>query len=118
MSKQKRENNSIKIINKTPHPITILDEEYQPQKKFEACSKEDLIRLEEITVPAGEVNGIPITETVYGEPEGLPESAEGTYYIVFQLVKNALPKRDDLLVPAQVVRDEEDNIIGCHSLGR
>lgn len=40
------------------------------------------------------------------------------YYIVSQLVKSALPDREDLLVPAEVVRDEQGHIIGCRSLGR
>jgi hypothetical protein len=40
-----------------------------------------------------------------------------TYYIVSQLVKSALPNRCDLLVPAEVQRDEKGNIIGCRSLG-
>ena len=40
-----------------------------------------------------------------------------TYYIVSQLIKSALPKRVDLLVPAEVVRDDNGNIIGCRSLG-
>jgi hypothetical protein len=40
-----------------------------------------------------------------------------TYYIVSQIIKNALPHRDDLLVPADVVRDDRGNIIGCKSLG-
>ena len=42
----------------------------------------------------------------------------GVFYIVSQLVKNALPDRTDLLVPAEVVRDGNGNIIGCKSLGR
>jgi hypothetical protein len=32
-------------------------------------------------------------------------------------VKSALPERIDLLVPAEMVRDKEGNIIGCQSLG-
>ena len=70
------------------------------------------------TEPAGEVMGISVTRTVFGEPVGLPEPEVGTCYIVSQLVKNALPERDDLVVPAEVVRDADGNIIGCKSLGR
>ena len=40
-----------------------------------------------------------------------------TFYIVSQLVKSALPNRSDLLVPAEMVRDEKGMIIGCKSLG-
>ena len=39
------------------------------------------------------------------------------YYIVSQLIKSAFPERNDLLVPAEVVRDSSGNIVGCRSLG-
>lgn len=44
-------------------------------------------------------------------------SVPKAYYIVSQLVKNALPHRRDLIVPAEVVRDDTGNIIGCRSFG-
>jgi hypothetical protein len=62
-------------------------------------------------------DGTPLTKTGFGDVEGLPEYKSGTYYIVSQIVKNALPKRWDLLVPAEVVRDSRGTIIGCKSLG-
>ena len=77
-----------------------------------------LIRLKATTVADEPIAGIPTSRTVFGEPEGLPAYQEDTYYIVSQLVKSALPERADLLVPAEVVRDESGNIIGCRSLGR
>lgn len=64
-----------------------------------------------------EIDGVKITTTQFGEPEGLPDFEEGVFYITSQLVKSALPQRSDLLVPAEVVRDENGNIIGCKSLG-
>lgn len=54
---------------------------------------------------------------LFWEPVGLPEPKLGTCYIVSQLVKNALPERDNLVVPAKVVRNAAGNIIGCKSLG-
>ena len=77
------------------------------------------IRLKQTVVEDAPLSdGTPTTRTVFGEPEGLPDFVEGTFYIVSQLVKSALPQRNDLLVPAEVVRDSEGNIIGCFSLGR
>lgn len=63
-----------------------------------------------------EEGGIPLTRTVYGKAEGLSDYKEGTFYIVSQLVKNALPQRKDLLVPTNVVRNKAGNIVGCESL--
>ena len=105
------------IINATPHAVNLLDENNQEVKTW---PKGELsIRLKVETVSAEPLpDGTPTTRTQYGEPEGLPDYEEGIYYIVSQLVKSALPNRNDLLVPAEVQRDTDGNIIGCRSLGR
>lgn len=104
------------IINMTPHPITIVDDSNVVIKTIPASGT--LIRLQASTVDAGfTVDDIKVTKTVFGSPEGLPEYSLGTFYVVSQLVKSALPQRSDLLVPADVVRDSNGNIIGCKSLG-
>jgi hypothetical protein len=101
----------------TPHAITVCDGDGKTVKVYP--KGENLIRLSVKTVPADFLpDGTPTTVTEFGQPEGLPEYQRGTFYIVSQLVKNALPLRTDLLVPAEVVRDEAGNIIGCKSLGR
>src|SRR4030042_444641 len=61
---------------------------------------------------------IPTSRTEFGDVVGLSPQADGVYYIVSQLVKSTLPDRTDLLVPAELVRDERGNIVGCGSLGR
>jgi hypothetical protein len=103
-----------KIVNFTPHPITIVDGENKVVRTIESSG---LIRLASKTVSNGIIGGLPISKTVFGEPEGLPDFVEGTFIIVSQLVKSALPNRTDLLVPAEVVRDGKGNVIGCKSLG-
>lgn len=105
----------IKIINMTPHPIVILDEKNELKRTFQT---EGLIRLKSEVKRVEEIEGVPISSTLFGEPEGLPDYEVGTFFIVSQLIKSALPGRKDLLVPAEVVRDENGNIIGCRSLGK
>ncbi len=103
------------VLNFTPHPISVVNAEGEVVKTF---NPDGLVRLKATTEAAGfEVEGVPVTKTVFGEPEGLPEPQEGTFLIVSQLVKTALPQRADLLVPAEVVRDAEGKIVGCKSLG-
>jgi len=102
------------LINLTPHPINICDEAGKVVRVFQS---EGLVRLKAVTVTVGEIDGIHLTRTEFGQPEGLPEFSEGKMYIVSQLVKSALPGRKDLLVPSEVVRDEKGNIIGCKALG-
>ena len=102
------------IKNLTPHPVNICNNAGDIVRVFQS---EGLVRLKATTVVAGEIDGIPVTKTEFGQVEGLPEFQEGVFIVVSQLVKNALPSRFDLLVPAEVVRDEKGNIIGCKSLG-
>ncbi len=121
----------MKIINMTPHGITILNDKGMSIRDIPASGQ--MIRLDAKTVSVGSLTetlssiddesiaetsvDIPLTKTTYGETNCLPKYQNGTYYIVSQLVKSAFPKRMDFLVPAQVVRDEKGNIIGCLSLG-
>jgi len=107
----------MKIINKTPHPINIVNENNEIITVYP--KSDSLIRLGMQTIQCDPLpDGTPTSRTQYGNAEGLPEYSEGTFYIVSQLIKSALPERTDLLVPAEVVRDETGNIIGCKSLGR
>lgn len=103
-----------KIINKTPHPVYILDKHKKVIRVFPKSS--GMIRVEESTKFVRTINDVPITCTTWGDTNDVPAPVEGTYYIVSQLVKNALPHRTDLLVPKQVIRDKQGNIIGCQSL--
>ena len=104
-----------RIINKTPHKVNIVDKNGNVYRTFPKC--DSLIRLEMHTNNIGEVNQVPLSRTVFGKPVDLPKFEQGTYYIVSQLVKNALPNRIDLLVPAELFRDSKGNIVGCKSLG-
>ncbi len=106
----------MKIINKTPHPVNIVDENGKNIATFPKA--DETIRLAVKTERKEPIGNIPTSVTIFGEPEGLPNYQEGTFYIVSQLVKNALPGRDDLLTPAEVVRNDDGQIIGCKSLGR
>jgi hypothetical protein len=132
------------IKNLTPHPVVIVYTEEDPRPIITIQPKEIPARLSAWTENAGSADGIPMTRTVFGKPINLPDQAfecpacgdigphinfNGVtpccnaqpfmvWLIVSQIVKNALPDREDLLVPAQVVRDGEGNIIGCRSLGR
>ena len=99
------------IINKTPHPVYVLDDKHQVIRMFP--KSKGMIRVTEHTKELNPIAGIPICSTTWGETTDVPGPIEGTYYIVSQLVKNALPYRPDLLVPKRVVRDKAGNIIGC-----
>lgn len=107
----------MEIINMTPHPVTICDGEGRVLREYPASGAQ--IRLRSETIREGSLpDGTPLSKTIFGEATGLPEEMVGTLYIVSQLVKSALPNRADLLVPAEVLRDQSGNIVGCQSLGK
>lgn len=105
-----------KIVNKTPHAVYILNEDGTILRVFPKSN--GMIRVKEDSRRVGMIDGIPISNTTWSEEVDIPEFNEGTFYIVSQLVKNALPKRTDLLVPKDVVRDDKGNIMGCKCLDR
>lgn len=102
--------------NFTPHEINLLDENQQVILTIQP--EETPIRLSQSTVQVDEIAGVAITETQFGETQGLPEQQEGVYLIVSRLVLSANPERSDLLVPNQLVRDDNGRILGCQSLAR
>lgn len=110
---------NMKIINLTPHEVTIYDKEGFVKETFES---EGIARVKQTSVKIGELNGIELVKTSYGEPEGLPAFAEGTYYIVSQITANAAREQGrttaDLLLTSDSVRDAEGNIVGCRQLAQ
>lgn len=129
----------MKIVNMTPHAIHIVDGDGQVVKTYEKGDSQIRLAVKTVQLEPLE-DGTPTSRTEFGEAEGLPEyegykshfgPGEGgydsdydmdgsplVYYIVSQLVKNAFPERTDLLVPAEVARDDKGVILGCRSLGR
>lgn len=103
-----------KILNKTPHEVTILDEKGDIDQVIPAVKGEEW-RLDETTTLQGYINGIRVTQTIYRCSQ-LPEHKKGVWYIVSALFKLHYPDRDDLLVPAEVIRDGS-KVIGCLSIG-
>ena len=107
------------IINLTPHPINILNEEGNVIKVFES---ESVARAAQKDVEIGTLEGIPIIETTFGELVDLPEYSQGTYYIVSALTAKAasLSGRStrDLFLTGKTVRNSNGQIIGCQALAR
>lgn len=62
------------------------------------------------------IDGVPITVQDIGEVQGVPEEKPNTYYIVSQMVRDALPERKDLLVAGPKVKNIQGYTIGCKSL--
>lgn len=104
----------MKIVNLTPHSITFVKE----SGNLVIEPSGTIARVSTSTQVIGEIDGVPITETVFGEVENLPEPQEDTIFLVSSLVAQRCKERSDVFIPNESVRDSEGRIIGCKSFGR
>lgn len=100
------------IVNLTPHAVNLISDNttvFPPSGT--------IARVDQAVNPLPDVDGMPTCEVV---PTGgnLPPSQAGTWYIVSRLVFDQCPDRYDLLVPQDLVRDEQGVILGCRSFSR
>lgn len=110
------------IINLTPHTITFISANNNMQK-YELAPSGVVARVAAHTENIGEVRTpegfvIPVTQTVFGQVEGLPAPEEGVVYVVSSLVAGRVPDRKDVFIPNESIRDDKGHIIGCLSLGK
>ena len=108
----------MKLKNFTPHNVVIVINE---STKI-VIPSDGIARVTEAktVAPSIDVDGV-IVETFkssFGEVENLPPQEDGVMVIVSAMVASAAKDRNDLLVPGELVRDNDGNIIGCKSLRR
>lgn len=103
----------MKIINLTPHEIN-LHQENGNVVTIKPSGNAARIAVKREVVDT--ILGCPVTRSVFGEVEGLPEEKEGVILLVSALVRNAFPERKDLFSPGNLVRDKNGAVIGCSTL--
>lgn len=108
------------LINLTPHAINLHFEnnimQIQPSGEVARVNMTDrpfgFVSLDE---PIHRLL-IPINKVAYGKVEGLPEPQDGVIYIVSAMVAQAVPDRDDVVFPYDLVRDEQGQVKGARTL--
>jgi len=105
------------IINLTPHALNIQGE---GEKFVSLPPSGEVARVsvsynDSATIELDEVK-IPVRIPVYGEIVGLPDPVPGNLYIVSGMVKAAVPGRDDVLSPGELIRAADGQPIGCDGL--
>ena len=101
------------LKNLTPHPIRLP----RPDgSTIDLPTSGQVPRVSLTAQPAGELDGVLVTCTVAGEIEGLPAPEAGTYLVVSRVVADAARDRSDLLVPGDLVRDDQGRVIGARRL--
>ena len=98
----------MKIINLTPHPISITDGPTFPPSGTVA-------RVTTQQVDAGTVAGIQVKEQTFGDIVGLPDPQPDTVFVVSAIVLAAAKAagRTDVVAPntANAVRDNDGHIV-------
>lgn len=126
-----------KIINMTPHDITVLDEANTVFDKASRSYKVNgepvisktyptsgtVMRCTQKETDAGSLDGVSLYTVQFGTVEVVSKDGtvadfdtpvhEGVYYIVSNIIKNALSDRSDLLVPTHMVRNDKGQPVGC-----
>ena len=104
-----------KIINLTPHELTLFSEDDRILRKISPSGT--IARAVQKDEPVGELDGFPLVRSSFGEPIDLPDWKEGGFLFVSLATAKAAQaagrRTDDLLISSQQVRDENGRIIGC-----
>jgi hypothetical protein len=103
------------LKNLTPHALNIFDAEGKnlvvtipPSGQVARCS----VKSEKV----GEAEGVDLFAASFGLVEDLPNPEEGTIFVVSMLVRSALPAREDLASPGDLIRDDKGQPVGCKGL--
>jgi len=83
------------IVNLTLHSIIVETAD----GRTEFAPSGQVARVASRAEAAGEVDGIPVTRTIFGPVEGLPEPQAGVTFVVSSLVAARVPERADVVAP-------------------
>lgn len=96
----------VKLVNMTPHPITINGITYQPEG--------DVPRLAEIREAPIQLDGLVLNRIFVGIVVGLPKPSD-CFLVVSREVARAT-HRPDVVSVCDYIRDEQGRIIGASSI--
>ena len=104
----------MKFRNLTPHVINV----HTPDgvRTFEPDGT--VARVDTVKLECTDIDGIPTVQTFPGDIQGLPEPEDGVSLIVSGMVLNAIPFRNDVFAPSELIRNDKGQPIGCQGLRR
>lgn len=111
----------MKIVNLTPHPITL---QTPSGERVTLPTSGTVARVSSVPGEVYTVAGIPVpvqSSPIYGLVEGLPKPEEGVCYIVSGMVLARCQHRSDVFAPATgpqdgAIRDEKGQIVAVTKL--
>lgn len=107
----------MQLVNLTPHNVTVINPRGGENHVIPASGTVARMSTNRVDVDHINLDGFALVfyNTTYGDPVNLPDPTPGVRYIVSALIRTALPDRKDLVSPADFVRDENGQILGCKS---
>lgn len=129
MNTIKYTNHHVSIINLTPHAVVLHGagspggtDTFEVSPNGPARCVETIEQLPTLSYDpfhdGGMAFGASIQRKTFGAVTGLPDydpTKPWLMYIVSQMVADACPDRDDLLVTSDVVRDDAGRVVGCRA---
>lgn len=98
-----------RFVNLTPHMLNVVN---KAGDVVNIPTSGTIARCAAETKEVDVVENFAITETRFGEVQGLPEPQEDVLFVVSRMVYDAA-KRHDLVCPGPLVRDTDGKVIGC-----
>jgi hypothetical protein len=114
------------IVNYTSHPVRIYAgdrpdgiDDLEPSLRLVIEPEDTPTRLSMVPRSSEFREGIAVELVEYGHAVGIPPVRAGVWCVVSLPVALALaPRRSDLLVPYQEVRNASGTVIGCRKLAQ
>lgn len=114
----------MKIINLTPHVINVVHTHGQPALAITPDGSVSRVATSSQQVGVATVGGtdtepgvsIPIFRVRRGAVVGLPSPVPGVLWLTSALVREAVPNREDVVSPGELVRDDKGQPVGCLGL--
>ena len=108
----------MELVNLTPHEVNV---HLPAGRVLTIPASGQVARVATTATDAGEIwvgrnNSVPMITQEFGEVVNLPAPKDGNFFIVSALVRAACPNRYDLGSPADLVRNDAGQIIGCKAL--
>lgn len=83
---------------------------------FTASLYQEAAQLQSMKIKEGKLMGCPFYSQTFGDVKNLPEPSDGTWFIVpLEVALLCSKSRTDLIVPSEVEKDYNGNIIGYSS---
>jgi hypothetical protein len=108
----------VRLVNLIPHRVNIRVGEVEVELPAADAPARLTGEVEDVGAIRSEGLDVPVITHRFASIEGLPATQEGVLHVVSQLVLDFVTGRTDLVTPAELIRDDEGNVIACAALAR